>query len=183
MATDSPRSAVSGLHTHCSRGGCLWRFTANITEDCGCAITSDEICVEKHHESTKEVIPCRSLFTYRGLCENLRQDTIRSRSNTLPQRWPSPCRCFGHFIQAFEIASRQSKGKCANMSIFSSETKTSDTRAAWRVPSRPGLRFRLSPQSAVAGKRFYCSATNGNGLLSERMNAPAIPSALKATLG
>src|SRR5580658_1033611 len=126
MAKDTRRPAVSRLHTECCCGRRRWRFPANISQSRGPAFISNEILVAKQDASfkvrfkvtfegttkvcidfaTKEVMQCRSHLTFLGLCENLRRDTVASRSNTRPQLWPRRCRRFGRSIPAFEIASQ-----------------------------------------------------------------------------
>ena len=94
--------------------------------------------------------PCRSLFTFRGLCANVPGDAAESRSNPRPQLWPTRSWPSGRFIRAFEIASQRNKGKCENISIFSLGTKMFDIPADSRVPSRRDARFRSLPLSVVA---------------------------------
>ena len=94
---------------------------------------------------------CRSLFTFRGHCENLPPDTVESRSSTHLRLWLRRCRLFGQSIRAFGIASQRSKGTCGSTSIFSSVTKTSGIRVDSRVPSPTDPRFPSSPPLVVAG--------------------------------
>lgn len=93
---------------------------------------------------------CRSLFTFRGHCENLPLDTVESRSSTRLRLWLRRCRRSGQCTQAFGIASHRSKGKCGSTSIFSSVTKTSGIRVDSRVPSPTDVRFPSSPPLVVA---------------------------------
>ena len=144
----------------------LWRYSARISPGRCHAFTSNQIFVAKQDASlkvsskgttkistevaTKAVIQCRSLFTFLGLCENLRRATVESRSNTHPQLWPRHCRHSGRSIPAFEIASQPSKDKCGNTSIFLSGTKTCDTRVDSPVQSLPDVRSRSFPPLVVA---------------------------------
>src|ERR1700720_909980 len=125
---------------------------------------------------------CRSLFTFRELCANLPLDTAKSRSNTRPQLWPRRCRLSGHSIRGFEIASQRSKAKCGSISTFSLGTKISDIQVDSRVLSLTELRFRSSPPSVVA-ERIPVMYDPLGPALSARLNAQAIPNALKAALG
>src|ERR1051326_440974 len=93
---------------------------------------------------------CPSLFTFRALCANLPQDGLESRSKVSPQLWPTLCLFFGRSTRAFEIGLQRSKDKCESISIFSLETKMSDTQAGYRVLSPPARRFQSYLQSVVA---------------------------------
>jgi len=93
---------------------------------------------------------CRSLFTFRGHCENLPLDTVECKSSTRLRLWQRRCRRSGPSIRAFEIASQRSKGTCGSTSIFSSVTKTSGIRVDSRVPSPTDARFPSSPPLVVA---------------------------------
>ena len=92
----------------------------------------------------------RSLFTFRGHCENLPLDTVESRSSTHLRLWLRRCRRSGQSIRAFGIASQRSKGMCGSTSIFSSVTKTSGIQVDSRVPSPTDARFSSSPPLVVA---------------------------------
>src|SRR6266581_3934151 len=76
---------------------------------------------------------CRSLFTFRGHCENLPLDTVECRSRTRLRLWLRRCRRSGQCTQAFGIASQPNKGKCGSTSIFSSVTKMFGTPVDSRV--------------------------------------------------
>jgi hypothetical protein len=86
---------------------------------------------------------------------NLPQGTAKSRSQTRPLTWQRRCQPYGYFTRAFEIAWQRSKEKFANTSIFSSGTRTFDSRADLQVDSLQDLRFRSYRPSAVAEQNSY----------------------------
>src|SRR6266581_7444882 len=80
---------VSVVRAKRSRGGPLWQ--ANFAEGYALANTSNQSAVEKQNAAAEQVIPCQSLFTFRGRCGNLPPDSVESRSSTQPQHCRRHC--------------------------------------------------------------------------------------------